>query len=280
MSRPKFDHIVILIPYKDLQDPPEWLTKNFKILPGGRHGDNLTENKLIALQDGCYIELISFIDDDPAHREGHWWGKKAFGIIDFAFTNPGDGSSEYDTLQKRLEQLKPNPLDVTLGPLKSGSRKRPDGQEVKWKVTFPPAGKRGDVPFFCYDVTDRGLRIPTTTKENVQHPCRAYGVQQLVVTVPREKVQDYTKAFSTVLGISESQDVPGRFVVGSVHEVEQAKAPLVIVQPPKDEKEERLVEERGVLLGSLVLGGSGTSRGEGSPARLDQQDDMGGIFVA
>jgi hypothetical protein len=28
---------------------------------------------LILLADGSYIELIAFINDDPALREGHWW---------------------------------------------------------------------------------------------------------------------------------------------------------------------------------------------------------------
>ncbi|OCL03243.1 hypothetical protein AOQ84DRAFT_392409, partial [Glonium stellatum] len=74
MPPPQLDHIVILLPHADLLNPPAWLTKHFTISPGGRHADNRTENKLILFQDGSYIELIAFIDDDPARRAGHWWG--------------------------------------------------------------------------------------------------------------------------------------------------------------------------------------------------------------
>jgi hypothetical protein len=43
-------------------------------------------SKLVVFRDGSYLELIAFIDDDPKHREGHWWGDKGWGVIDFAFT--------------------------------------------------------------------------------------------------------------------------------------------------------------------------------------------------
>ena len=70
---PSSSHIIILVPYEFLTSPPSWLTSAFTLSPGGRHADNRTENRLILLADGSYIELIAFINDDPALREGHWW---------------------------------------------------------------------------------------------------------------------------------------------------------------------------------------------------------------
>jgi hypothetical protein len=39
----QLDHIVILLPYTDIVNPPSWITDCFTISPGGRHGDNKTE---------------------------------------------------------------------------------------------------------------------------------------------------------------------------------------------------------------------------------------------
>jgi hypothetical protein len=72
-SKSPRSHIIILVPYELLTSPPSWLTSAFTVSPGGRHADNRTENRLILLADGSYIELIAFINDDPALREGHWW---------------------------------------------------------------------------------------------------------------------------------------------------------------------------------------------------------------
>jgi hypothetical protein len=66
------DHIIILVPYATLQTPPHWITSNFTFTPGGRHADGKTENRLICFQDGSYLELIAFINDDLKLREGHW----------------------------------------------------------------------------------------------------------------------------------------------------------------------------------------------------------------
>jgi hypothetical protein len=46
---------------------------------------------------------------------------------------------------------------------REGGRKRQDGEELKWKVIWPVVGgslgiQRGELPFFCHDVTDRSLR--------------------------------------------------------------------------------------------------------------------------
>jgi hypothetical protein len=99
------DHMMILLPYQDLVNPPSRPTKHFTTTPGGRHADGKTENKLICFRDGSHIELIAFINDDPKHREGHWWGDKSPGIIDFAFTSDEDADVHFAGLQERLRTL-------------------------------------------------------------------------------------------------------------------------------------------------------------------------------
>src|SRR5271154_5029213 len=148
----RLDHIIILVPYQDLLTPPAWLTKHFPLTPGGRHADGKTANKLILFSDGSYIELIAFIDDDPRRRAGHWWGDKKPGIIDFAFTTDGDARGYHDVLTERLAGLEGG---MGYAHPVAGGRARPDGVKVEWEVMFPRGAGRGELPFFCHDVTPR-----------------------------------------------------------------------------------------------------------------------------
>lgn len=140
------DHVVLLLPYDEIVNPKPWLTDVFTISPGGRHGDNRTENRLVLFRDGTYLELIAFIDDDPEKRRGHWWDKP-FGVVDYALTTD---SLDYHGLEQRLKK---SGTGITFAEPKEGGRLTPDGKQLRWKVTFPPPAERGDVPFFCEDVT-------------------------------------------------------------------------------------------------------------------------------
>jgi len=136
---PSLDHIIILLPYESLLRPPAWLTDNFTITPGGRHGDGKTENRLICFRDGSYIELIAFINDDLRKRLGHWWDKD-YGIVDFSFADSvGDATTHFSELEGRLKGLKwaKSAVEVEYEKPQAGARMRPDGQEIKWQVTFP-----------------------------------------------------------------------------------------------------------------------------------------------
>lgn len=35
----QLDHVVLLIPYDSLVNPPSWITDNFTLSAGGKHGD-------------------------------------------------------------------------------------------------------------------------------------------------------------------------------------------------------------------------------------------------
>src|SRR3954454_7959124 len=95
------DHIIILLPHSTLEQLPSSLNSAFTVIPGGRHADGLTENKLIVFSDGTYLELIAFLPSTtPALRAAHWWGNKHPGIIDFAYTSPS-----VDDLKEVRERL-------------------------------------------------------------------------------------------------------------------------------------------------------------------------------
>src|SRR5437762_400207 len=86
-TTPSLDHIILLLPYSTLVNPPQSLTKTFTLTPGGRHADNKTQNKLLVFESGFYIELIAFIPPEEESRRGHWWGGKWGGFVDWAVTS-------------------------------------------------------------------------------------------------------------------------------------------------------------------------------------------------
>lgn len=210
-----------MLPYKDITDPPVWLTNHFKISPGGRHADNRTENKLILFRDGTYVELIAFIDDDPARRKGHWWDKP-YGIIDYALT--ASEVPDFDALNERLAKTE---TGISYASPVAGGRTRPDGVELKWKVTFPLGIERGNVPFWCNDVTPRERRVPVT-EDATAHPCGALGMAGVQVEVDASRVTALGSAIWAIVDASESSE--GRHDIKAPHHVDGLKKPSLRVQ--------------------------------------------------
>ncbi|PMD32791.1 hypothetical protein L207DRAFT_518617 [Hyaloscypha variabilis F] len=260
------DHIVILLPYSQIVSPPASITKNFTITPGGVHAGGQTENKLIVFEDGSYIELIAFVHDDPKHRVGHRWGGKEVGIIDFALSSEESAESCFEGVKERLEK---KGVEVRYEKPAEGGRKRDDGEVLKWKVTVPehPA-TRGEVPFFCHDITGRELRVPGE-KQWTAHPSKAYGVRGLKIYVEKERVEVLERAYPAILDV-EYGERGGKsvFEIGSLRPVEgQGKAVLSVLEPT-GEGERKLGAERGVFLTDLEIGISGSSNEEGQTIRF------------
>ena len=186
--------------------------------PGGRHADGLTENALVILEDGVYLELISFIhplghylpgSTEHAAREGHWWSRMREGWIDWA-----------------LLDLQPveNPVEEAVeggvyAQGQQGGRVKPDGDELKWRVTFPNVEHgRGGLPFFCKDITPRkgrvrypfclGLirrlidpKVPTDASANLKHACGATGVATVKLVAKPDSVDRLAGQFDLTLGV-------------------------------------------------------------------------------
>jgi Glyoxalase-like domain len=287
---PTLDHIIILLPYASLVNPPSWITENFTITPGGKHGDGKTENKLICFRDGTYIELIAFIDDDPKKRKGHWWDKE-FGIVDFSFAHSdGDATVLFSDLEERLKSLdwEDGAVEVRYTPPQAGARIRPDGQEVKWQVTFPVVTtgyQRGELPFFTHDMTSRSLRVPFS-EEIVTHPSLALGVKSLSNFIQASKGSALAKAYSAILGVSnlateESSPRLGLFEVQGAKEIDGEHKVRIYLKTPKKESQLQQREIKGgSMLGDLVFGVSAVSDASQYPQKLDISDGgIGGVFL-
>lgn len=172
------DHIVILVPHPTLLNLPQWLTSAFTVLTGGRHADGVTENKLVVLSDGVYLELIAFVPGREADRASHRWGARKEGrIIDWAITLRTE--DDLAAVRGRLDAAGTGILYDEPVP---GGRITPDGTELRWATSAPcgPGLAGGEAPFWCLDRTPRELRVP---RGAAVHPSGALGVAGVAVSV-------------------------------------------------------------------------------------------------
>ncbi|ORY12873.1 glyoxalase-like domain-domain-containing protein [Clohesyomyces aquaticus] len=277
---PSLDHLILFLPCSlDLTPAiPSSLSKAFTLTPGGRHADNLTSNTLILLSDGCYIELISFLPSaPPSSIPSHWWGPSPsrHGWTDWCLTTPPTSAHEnYSRVR------------TTHAPPQAGERLRPDGELVKWEVTFP-AGEnggqhiRGRIPFFCHDVTDRELRVPIS-QTSAAHPCGVRGVKEITVLVAVEDFEELADVYVEVLGTNGEKGGAGvSFEIARVREIKGIpEGPKIVLKVAEKEEQEK-VKERGFWFGDVVLmGDASEGKGAGKRERLDVGgDDVGGLWI-
>ncbi|KAI1497999.1 glyoxalase-like domain-containing protein [Biscogniauxia marginata] len=218
---PLLDHVVILVPHSFLTSPPAWFADGelFHFYPGGRHTDGRTENTLVLLPDGSYLEFIAFAPGlDPRERASHRWGRGAEGsVIDWAVT------LHEKTFQDFRARVRDARTGIAYADLARGGRARPDGAELKWAVAAaerapdptasggtdaPPALlEPGTVPFWCLDVTDRDLRVPYRGEaaRRRRHPSGAVGVATVHVRVPRAAEAESIAVYDVLLGEREKK---------------------------------------------------------------------------
>ena len=109
---------------------------------GGQHPGRGTRNALIALGPTAYLEIIAPDPEQPPPKEPRPFGLDGLkeSTLVAWFVKSGD-----------LESLRREAVSkgVPLGEVGSGSRRRPDGFELKWKFTDPSARVAdGIVPLF------------------------------------------------------------------------------------------------------------------------------------
>ncbi|KAJ7272889.1 glyoxalase-like domain-containing protein [Mycena rebaudengoi] len=205
MTTKTLDHIVHLTPPGTVEETAQQFRElGFNVINGGVHADGLTANSLVILGDHAYLELISFTKPVEAYppsspsrkqRENHKWASRSPGWIDYAFLGNGSFDPPHrisDIVNGRAES--PLYLEET-----SGGRTRPDGEILKWIITTPVKAT-SILPFFCGDVTDRHLRVPTEPDDNTQHPSRTLGVAHLVLLISESKFAAASKELTVVIG--------------------------------------------------------------------------------
>jgi hypothetical protein len=138
----RIDHLVYATP--DLQLGVDAIEKQLgvKATSGGQHPGLGTRNALIALGPTSYLEIIGPDPEQPKPS-----APRRFGIDDLTaprivrwVVKSGDLAAVAATAAR---------AGVTLGPIASGNRRRPDGVVLAWRYTDPAVVvEDGLVPFF------------------------------------------------------------------------------------------------------------------------------------
>ena len=138
----RVDHLVYATP--DLQLGIDAVEKQLgiKATAGGQHPGLGTRNALVALGPTSYLEIIGPDPEQPKPS-----GPRRFGIDDLnapRIVRWVVKSSDLGAIADNAARA-----GVTLGPLASGSRRRPDGVVLAWRYTDPATVVAdGLVPFF------------------------------------------------------------------------------------------------------------------------------------
>jgi len=233
----QLDHIVIHLPYQQVRKPPDWITDNFVLSPGGKHADGRTENRLVFFHDGTYLEIIAFVKDDPARRQGHWCDTE-YGIVNFALTttHPFDRARFRDRLEASRSGV------CYAGEPTRGGRTSVEGKSMTWDLTFPQEGVEcGLLPFWCHDITPRENRVPATDG-NARHPCGAVGIAGVLSEIAGDDQYERVEAaLPAITGASCRQHADARFEVGTPFDIGRLQCPTIRLKRLHKSQQSRLV---------------------------------------
>ena len=124
----------------------------FRVWRGGTHPHHGTQNALVPLSDGFYLELMGVWDRSLASRHPHT-NQVVQSLADanrlalFALDS--------DDLDADVEAIRRRGLPIS-DPV-PGERERPDGERVAWRTAHPEDPR---LPFLIEDVTPRSVRVP------------------------------------------------------------------------------------------------------------------------
>lgn len=113
-----------------------------RAVPGGQHPGGGTRNALVGLGEDTYLEIIGPDPDQPRPIR-----PRRFGIDDLKTARLVTWAEKSTDLESIVETAKRHGLD--LGQVQAGSRRRPDGVLLSWRLTVSPVlTADGIIPFF------------------------------------------------------------------------------------------------------------------------------------
>jgi hypothetical protein len=135
------DHLIYIVP--DLEEGMETVQDMFGVRPvvGGRHADYGTRNALLSLGPATYLEIMAPDKELASPPKGRLFG------LD---TLKRPRLAAWILRAEDIESLaaRANEAGLGLGEPTPGSRERPDGTVLSWKLTDPYASRMGGVvPF-------------------------------------------------------------------------------------------------------------------------------------
>ncbi|MFN8168663.1 MAG: VOC family protein [Candidatus Nanopelagicales bacterium] len=172
-ARLEVDHVLLGV--ADLDDAARRLLDDhgLRALPGGRHPRWGTANRVVPL-GAAYLELVTVVD--PVVAAGSDFGRWITAMLDG--TAPAWGwvvrSPDLDAHAARLGLV-----------VETGSRARPDGSTVSWRLAgVADAARDPQLPFLI--AWDPGVALPGTAA--VQHPAGRVRLERLEVDGDADRV--------------------------------------------------------------------------------------------
>ena len=155
------DHLVYAVPHLERGIAAVEERLRTRLTPGGSHAGLGTKNALLRIGPAAYLEVVGPDPDQPP-RPGPLW---------LSGSRPLPAMSTWAARSSDLQGLANGDHGALIGPSKSMSRKKPDGTELSWSLTFPlsPLPHEGLVPFFI----DWG---------DTQHPAESLPDEGVVLT--------------------------------------------------------------------------------------------------
>jgi hypothetical protein len=169
------DHLVYAVP--DLDEGVALIEQKLGVraAPGGKHVGRGTHNALLSLENRSYLEIIA-----PDPEQGSVSIPRAFGL-----DAPGEPrlftwAAQVETIESRLETARGAGYNASL---LSMMRELPDGNVLRWMLTYPPPSiGDGLVPFLIRwepgphpsETSPRGCRLLSLRGEHPDpEPVRA-----------------------------------------------------------------------------------------------------------
>ena len=138
----RVDHLVYATPDLSLGIEKLETLLGVRATPGGQHPGRGTRNALIALGPSSYIEIIGPDPEQPKPEK-----PRIFGIDDLRAPKLVTWAANASDLERLASEAARQ--GVQLGQVRSGSRQRPDGVVLSWRVTDPlTVVADGILPFF------------------------------------------------------------------------------------------------------------------------------------
>jgi hypothetical protein len=146
-----FDHLIVGFP--NLEDGIDRLFRwcGYRAAPGGSHPHRGTRNAILNLGNNSYLELLA---PDPAQPALLWHPEIA------TLTEPTivGWALRHKDLDRWASLLNERGVPCS-GPI-AGSRVRPDGQTLNWRLLMLADDRKGNLPFFID--WDSGSRHPSS----------------------------------------------------------------------------------------------------------------------
>lgn len=138
----QIDHLVYATP--DLNQGIQKIERLLGVqpVPGGRHPKWGTRNAILSLGHHIYLELLA---PDPDQHE--FEGQRLFDVDKLSKSRLLTWVAKSNDLEELVDRASKAGLD--LGEVSEGSRKRPDGSVLTWRLTDPyKIAYDGILPFF------------------------------------------------------------------------------------------------------------------------------------